>query len=572
MIINNINQVPLQSKPIAKPEAEVINKNDKDSVAFSSKEEVPFYKNSYALNITSTNEIKKTNSPEKLAGLAEETAIKTASDLVPSQGSVALRLLYTNDLHGAILPSDHDKKPGVQVGGLSMLSNLMNEKTIEGATLKLDGGDWAQGTYPSGVDQGATMMSLLGAIGFDATVIGNHDFDWGRENLNKIVDIAGFPALGANIVNEKDGSIMDGTKPYVIKNMNGVNVGIIGITSPITKEKTVAANTDGLKFEDPVVILKKYLPEMEKQNAEMIIAVSHCGEELDAEIAKDVPELDVIISAHTHRAFKEPIQVGKTLIVQAGSSARNLGALDINFDKEQDKIVNFKNDIIPVNSNTSKPDPKIEKLLSPVIDKLSKKMNESVGNSSVQLSHRGTNAETILGNIIADSMKKASGADVAFINEGGIRTGIKAGEITFSSIYQVMPNENEIITIDMTGSQLKGVMEESAKRERSTLDVSGMTMDIEPKNGKDERVMNVMVNGEPLDLGKTYRVAINDFLATGGSAYYNFTEGTNLKNEGIILRDAMQKHMTEIGTFTEANAKTEGRQNYLSPKPLERLD
>lgn len=569
MIIGNVNNyTAIPNKPNVKPNIEEAKQNIKDSMELSKKEEVPFYKGLNDLKVKSGVISSEVKTPaEKLSNLGEKIALKTASDLVPTQGSVALKLLYTNDIHGAIVPFEKEDKPGVQFGGVSMLANLIHEKTVDGTTLKIDGGDWAQGTYASGRDRGVTMMKLLSSIGYDATVIGNHDFDWGRAGLDKMLGATDFPALGANILNDSDNSIMKGLKPYIIKDMDGVKVGIIGVTSPRTADQTAAPNTVGLNFEDPKKTIKQYLPEMEKQNAEMIVVVSHCGDEFDREIAKAVPEIDLIVSAHSHKLFKDPVQVGKTLILQAGSSARELGELDFTFDKAQDKIVDFKNNLVPVNSETSKPDPKVESILAPTIGDIMDKMNEHVGQSEVILSRRGPNAETILGNIVTDAMKKHSHAEVAFTNQGGIRRDIKPGDITYGQIYEVMPSENEIVTMDMSGAQLKSIMEESAKRTRGTIEVSGMKMDIDPRKPNGERAMNITVNGEPLDLKRTYRVATSDFLATGGNGYSEFTKGKNEKAENILVRDSLYQHIKDVGTFTEANAKLEGRQNYLSPKP-----
>jgi len=571
MIIGNTNnQIAVQNTKIPELTKTEISKNVSDSISVSSEKDVPFYTNNPSLKTASVKETATTNGTENTINskLAEQITSEIASSLLPATGAVALKILYTNDIHGAILPEKRDEQPEITFGGISSLATLMSEKTEEGKTIKIDGGDWAQGTYASGKDKGQTMMKLLSAIGYDAAVIGNHDFDWGREALNKMLDNTGFPVLGANITNSKNGKTMDGLKPYIIKDINGIKVGIIGVTSPKTKGETSAINTEGLDFGDPVASIKKYLPEMEKQNTEMILVASHCGDNIDEKIAREIPEIDVIVGGHSHNSLNPPRQVGKTLIVQSGSNNFKLGELNLNYDKAQDKIVSFENNIIPINSQTSGPNPEIEKILSPIIGEIMEKMNEYVGETEIDLTRRGSNAETIMGNIITDSMRKAAGTDVAFINQGGIRAGIKPGIINYDAVYKVMPSENAIVTMDLTGKQLKGVMEESARRNRGTIEVSGMKMDIEPRNANNQRVTNITVNGEPLDLNKIYRVAAADFLATGGNGYEELARGQNYKDEDILIRDALHKYMKDTGKFTEANAKVEGRQNYLSPKPL----
>ncbi len=505
-----------------------------------------------------------------LADLGAKTASSAASSMVPGPAGAALssiRILYTNDIHGAILPTIDENKPGVQYGGVSQLSTLINQSKAEKPNaLLFDGGDWAQGTYASGSDKGVTMMKLMKEIGYDATVVGNHDFDWGQGALGKMIDTAGFPVLGANII-KNEGGLMNGVKPYIIKDVDGVKVGIIGVTSPKTAGDTAAENTVGLSFDDPAKIIKKHLPEMKKQGAEMLVVISHCGDKLDEGIAKAVPEIDVIVGAHSHQTLNPPRKVGDTLILQSGSGARNLGQLDIQFDKSTDKIVDFKNTMTQVSSNSSKPDPKIEAVLAPIIGDIDKVMNEVVGKTDILLSRRGRDAETIMGNMITDGMCMVTGADVAFTNSGGIRADIKPGDITFGEVYQVLPFENGIVTMELTGKQLKGVMEESAGRSRGTIEVSGMKMDIDPRKGANNRVSNITVHGQPLDLNKTYKVATADFLAGGSNGYTDLTEGKNVTNVNILLRDALNEFVKAKSPFNEANARVEGRQNYLSPKP-----
>lgn len=506
---------------------------------------------------------------EQAAAKAMDAAFSAAASMVPGAtgaGLVPVRILFTNDIHGAVLPTEDKNDPTILKGGLSNLATAIKEKSSETPSLVLDGGDWAQGTYIGGMDKGQTVMKVLNQLGYDATVIGNHDFDWGPDALGKMIDIASFPVLGANIIGQ-DGQVFPGSQPYIMKDVNGVKVGVIGIGSEKTANDTSAENTVGIKFEDSAKIVNKYKAELEKQGADMVVVLSHNGPEADAAMAKKLKGVDVIVSAHSHAVINPPRVVGDTLIVQAGSKGFNLGQLDLQYDPKTDKVVSYEGKMNAINNNTFGKDAGVEQVLEPIMVEVNKKMGEVVGSTSVTLTRRGRFPETIMGNIVTDSMRAAVGADVAFTNSGGIRDEIKAGPITYGDVFKVLPFDNGLVTMDLTGKQLKGVMEESAGRSRGTIEVSGMKMDIDPRQPKGSRCSKIMVNGEPLDLNKTYRVATADFLAGGSNGYTDLTQGKNVKDEKTIIREALNDYIKGHGPFNESNARVEGRQNYLAPMP-----
>ena len=245
----------------------------------------------------------------------------------------------------------------------------------------------------------------------------------------------------------------------------------------------------------------------------------------------------------------------------------NLGQLDLVYDPKTDKVVSYTSASNSITNQNSSKDPAVEGVLAPVMPEVNKKMGEVVGETTVTLTRRGRFPETIMGDIVTDSMRHATGAEVAFTNSGGIRDEIRPGKITYGDVFKVIPFDNGIVTMDLTGAQLKGVMEESAKRSRGTIEVSGMKMDIDPRKPKGERCSKIMVNGEPLDLKRTYRVATADFLAGGSNGYTDLTQGKNVVDEHKIMREALNDYIKQHEPFTDANARVEGRQNYLAPMP-----
>ncbi len=510
------------------------------------------------------------NAADELVASATDTALSVAGSMVPGPagaGLASIRILFTNDIHGAVLPSEDKNNPSIMKGGLSNLSSVIKEKQAEAPSITLDGGDWFQGTYIGGMDKGETVMKILNEMNYDATVVGNHDFDYGLDNLHHLVDTANFPVLGGNIIENGTGKVMSGVQPYIMKEINGVKVGIIGVAEDKTATDTNAENTVGLHFENSANTINKYKKELEKQGAQMVVVLSHNGPEVDARLAQQLEGVDVFVSAHSHQVINPPRVVGNTLLVQSGSKGMNLGQLDLVYDPKTDKVVSYTSTSNSITNQNSSPDPAVEGVLAPVMPEVNKKMGEVVGETTVTLTRRGRYPETIMGDIVTDSMRHATGADVAFTNSGGIRDEIRPGKITYGDVFKVIPFDNGIVTMDLTGEQLKGVMEESAKRTRGTIEVSGMKMDIDPRKPKGQRCSNIMVNGKPLDLKKTYRVATADFLAGGSNGYTDLTQGKNVKDEHIVIREGLNDYIKQHGPFTEANARVEGRQNYLAPMP-----
>jgi 2',3'-cyclic-nucleotide 2'-phosphodiesterase (5'-nucleotidase family) len=491
--------------------------------------------------------------------------------IVPSvfkESIKTLSVIYTNDIHGAITPMKDDKNPGAHVGGVAYAGSLVKElkNKSEGNYVLLDGGDWGQGSYESKLTKGKTMVDVMNNMGYDAGEIGNHEFDWGRAALKDMIDEAKFPVLGANIL--ENGNIIEGVKPYTIKEVNGLKVGIIGLISPETPGSVDPKNITGLKFASAKETVEKYIPELKEKGADMIFVLSHQGDMADERLASSVTGIDLIVGGHSHTLMEDAKKVNETLIVQAGTQGEKVGTLNLAIDTQTKKIVSFKNTLIPVTDKDIKPDPEIEKIISSVVNEAKEKMSEVVGKSEVDLTHdRKKVLETVMGNVVTDSMRESTGADVAMQNSGGIRDQIMAGELTMGDLYRVMPFDKFIVSMDLTGKQIKDLMEKSADRKKGNLQVSGITMDIEPKQAKWNKVSNVKIGGVPLDINKVYRVTTDDFLAAGANGYNTFTEGKNVTYmEGPAI-DEFKAYIKKHSPLTQENAKIEGRLNFLSPPP-----
>ena len=553
--------------------------------------------------VTSSSAVESMLTGEQIADMSMSTGIQTASSMVPSTAGTTIRLLFTDDLHGAIFSSPMWGKPDVQEGGMSMLKSAIDEHRDE-STLLLDAGDWAQGTYAGGMDQGTTVVGLMGKMGYDAAAIGNHEFDWGREQLTQLANQAAFDVLGANVLASETGEVMPGVAPHTIKVVNGVKVGIIGVTTQDTPELGAKSNTEGVTFADTVDSIRKSLPDLDEKGAEVLVLLSHCATGEDQKIAEAVPELDVIIGGHDHEKLDEPIIVGKTIITKAGPHAKTLGQLDLVVPKqdeasseskgfrlisrkgvfrapEGDKTIRdrlrrghlpFKHTLHKVDSEHVKSNPEFDKELAPIAAKVDDVMSVKVGSSTVGITRDKQEPETTAGNIVTDSMLDATGADIAFLNTGAMKKAIDQGEIKFGDVFNLLPYDNQIVTVDMTGASILKVLEESAanaetipqKGSTNIIQFAGLQATFDPSQPKGHRVSNVTVGGQPLDMSRTYSVASIDYLVSDSNEFPGMHEGTNKQVTEFELRDTLHKFIKKNSPLDESTVKIDGRQNWVS--------
>ena len=333
---------------------------------------------------------------------------------------VEIRILHVNDFHGFAEPY----KPlgsDEMLGGIAYLAGKADELRKEKPSLLFSAGDMIQGNNWANLSQGESVIELMNEMGFDAMVLGNHEFDFGQDVLRKRISEAKFPVLGANV--EGLGNL----KPYIIKNLKDVKVGIIGVVTEDVPISTHPRNVAGLKFMSPIDTGEKYIAEL-KNKADLIIILSHIGYPADRILAERVKGIDVIVGGHSHTKIEKPVKVGNTIIVQAWEHAKVLGVLELTV--EDGKIIGFEGRLEEIKPKIGKEDKAVFTIVEKYKQKVNAVLNERVGEAEVDLDGENVRRrETNLGNLIADIMRHASGADVTIINGGGIRTSIKKGEI-----------------------------------------------------------------------------------------------------------------------------------------------
>jgi 2',3'-cyclic-nucleotide 2'-phosphodiesterase (5'-nucleotidase family) len=267
--------------------------------------------------------------------------------------TVEIRILHINDFHGfaePYKPLGSDK----MLGGIYYLSEVENRLRSEKPSLLLSAGDMIQGNNWANLFGGKSVIELMNAMRFDAMVVGNHEFDFGQEVLRQRISEANFPFLGANIEG------FDILKPYVIKEIAGIKIAIIGIVTEDTPVSTHPRNVAGLKFllhKDTVV---KYINEL-KGKVDIIIVLSHIGHHADRVLAEKVKGIDVIVGGHSHTKIEKPILIGETIIVQAWEHGKALGVLDLTI--RDGKITRFEGHLEEIKPESSKEDISIKTIV-----------------------------------------------------------------------------------------------------------------------------------------------------------------------------------------------------------------
>ena len=244
---------------------------------------------------------------------------------------VNLKILYVNDFHGFAEPYKATANDA-PLGGIAYLAGAVDRARHNQPSLLLAAGDMIQGNAWANLFRGKSTIDVMNAMKFDAMVVGNHEFDFGPKVLKERMAQARFPLLGANVKG------LPGLKPYVVKNLQGVRIAIIGVVTPETPVTTHPRNVAGLTFSTPESAVRKYLLEL-KGRADIIIVLSHCGFQADKELAARVPGIDVIVGGHSHTKILQPELVGQTIIVQAWEHAKALGIL--NLQVKDGKVVGF---------------------------------------------------------------------------------------------------------------------------------------------------------------------------------------------------------------------------------------
>jgi len=460
-----------------------------------------------------------------------------------------LTIIHVNDVHGHIEPFTRDN---AEVGALAKVAVYVEGLRKENDNiLLLSAGDMIHGTNVVNLFGGLPMVEIMNHTGFDAMALGNHEFNYGQEQLLKLAEAAKFPFLSANVIRD-DGTVF--IDDYNIFDIGGVKVGVFGLSPTDTPILTHPKDVVGLNFADPAEISAKMVDALASQ-VDIIVCLSHLGYNDDKALAAAVPGIDVIVGGHSHTTLAQPELIGNTIIVQTGDWAENAGVL--NLVVADGKVASFDGGLVQMKADMPGPaaDSPVGAALAGYNAALAEKMAVKVGRTEVDLDGERANVRTRttnLANLITDAMLEATGADVVIANGGGIRASIKAGDITLGDIYTVLPFDNTLTAIELTGDKIVAALEHGLSAYPAQTGgfshVAGMTVKFDPAKPAGSRVVEVLVAGQPIVPDKLYILSTNDFMAAGGDGYVWFTESSPVFSSGAMLRDILAEYIEVRGT------------------------
>lgn len=459
------------------------------------------------------------------------------------EGTRRATIIHTNDIHGRINhqgESDYD----LGMGHIKSIADAYRELSDE--VILLDAGDAVHGTTSVNLSEGENMIELMNELGYKALSPGNHEFNYGSDKLKELEELAEFDFIASNIEDENGDQLFNTFTEWQVF---GESIGIIGVGSQETRTTTHPNNIENITFTDEVDAVKGQINELSDQFSKFIL-LSHAGFGVDQEIAREIPELDLIIGGHSHTPVIGGSYVDgneRTLITQAWEHGKLIGVVHLDFDDEGN-IVQKTSQLVTLDSNFDEiieslpastvgdtddilrfdveEDPVVAEMLDDIQTKLEEELSVVIGSSDVHLDGERANVrtgETNLGNLITDAIRDYTNADVAFMNGGGIRASIESGDITVGDVMTVLPFINLVETVNIPGSVLLEALEHGAslypEQNGALLHVSGMKYIVDATKESGSRVVYAEVGGEVLDPEKVYNVATNDFLIAGGDGY-----------------------------------------------------
>ena len=513
-----------------------------------------------------------------LIGCANDQPVTTSEKLK----SVRFTVIHTNDNHGKFWRNRHGEMG--MAARKTLIDSIRRDVENEGGkVLVLSAGDVNTGVPESDIQQAKPDFIGMNMIGYDAMALGNHEFDNPLDVLLEQERWADFPFLAANIFYKNDDNLL--FKPYIMKNLKGVRVAILGLTTEDTEALVMHDNVKDIYFTDAVGTAKKWVPKLKSdEKADVVIALTHIGHYLNAQygsnapgdvtLAKEVNGIDIIVGGHSQNKMEKPDIKNSTYILQAWEWGKYVGRADFvyyyvdNFDGKGNrggvlKMVNYR--LIPVNLKRQvlvdgksewvsiepeiPEDPDVLRVLKVYQDKASKMLLRNVGELDKSMPGERElvrSRPTAIGVFIARAQMEKAKADLGIVNGGGIRTGLSGGNITEKDVLSVQPFGNMVCFLEMSGTELKHFVEDIASIEPGNGGFAHFSNNVRLTIAGGDKLTRLEINGKPVQKDKTYRLAINEFSAGGGDKWPEIDNNPTFINTGytdaVVLKEYIQKH------------------------------
>lgn len=524
--------------------------------------------------------ILKTNRQRRVAffiALAVElSALVIFSGLVSAQQNrdcpVRVTLLQVNDVY-QFAPVD-----GGTRGGIARVATLRKQVLTESPhTLFLLAGDTISPSIESNTYKGAQMIEAWNAAGLDYATFGNHEFDFGPDVLRQRMNESKFRWLAANVIDKTTGKLFADTPEFIVREFDGVKIGLFGILLPETLQTSRPG--PNIDITDPCAAAARVIPRIHAAGAQVVVALTHLSMAEDKQLAR-CSGVDVIIGGHEHTLLES--MAGHAPIFKMTADARELGRIDLNINRATGKLESIDWQVIPVTKDTAD-DPGFV-AINEKYGELLKSLEQSVGRTDVTLEMKSEDVrtrETNMADFIADAFREATGADVALVNGGSIRadTEIGPGVLTKRNVLSIVPFNNKIVKVQVTGATLRRALEHGVASIRVESQpgrfpqVSGIRFSYDASRKPGARVTEILVNGKPLDDRQLYSLAAANYVVKDAGDGYDMFRGAKLligPDQAPSESDILQK---KIATVASIAPKTDGRITRVdTPKDRKKCD
>jgi 5'-nucleotidase/UDP-sugar diphosphatase len=457
-------------------------------------------------------------------------------------------LLHSNDTHGIYKPFKFKTETGERwMGGMEAISHYLNAvRKKEEHVLYIDTGDVMTGTMAAELVHknvtGGLMIEFLNLLGCDVWCFGNHDFDLGPENALGLARLANFPTVMSNIVYKDTGELLP-VEPFLINQVGELKVGITAIMSEKFLVEVMKERIADLDVLPVIPVLKSHIPELDEKT-DLVVVLVH-GKFFEAvDIAKNVPGIDVLLVASEEGRTEE---VNGVLIQSTFGHQKSLGYLKV--DVRDDRVVHYHGKQIQLwASDRLKAAPRIKALVEYVDEKIGSEYARVVGKAVRDHFQKGKGVENSLGDWITDVMRWKTGAEIGFHNSGGIRNSILAGPITKEDIFEVSPFRNTLVVFQLTGKEIKDLLEHDVDKDWDRLQVSGMSYSYHSKNSKPlgQRIVNISIGGKMLAKdGKlllpeeVFTVVSNNYLVGQAKDKYFGFPVREIRDTGVLINQVL---------------------------------
>ncbi len=484
-----------------------------------------------------------------------------------SESDVHLSFIHWNDFHAAnmpylIRPAKNDSFQGYTVGGSALLKAYVDSlKNSNVNPTVVFAGDDFQGSPISSFTRGQSQIDLMKMIQPDVLTIGNHEFDYGSGRFTEMIRETSLNYISSNIFYANSDSFY--VPSYWIRDVDGIRIAFIGSITDELIKLSLPVNVSAIVTKPAVDMVESVMRTIRLTEGEpnLWVLVSHCGLDQDTVLAKKIPELDLIIGGHTHTVLKNEMVIGKTKIVQAGARGRFVGEIQLTYSKKQKNISRFRYRLHETRSLTLKPDSAVEAVVQNQESQIGKELDMVIGELKVDWKMPRDRRESNLGSFEADIFREYAGADIAFMNNGGLRKELSAGPIRIRDIWEINPFNNTLVEISVKGSQLIPMMNYSIHHAESFVQVSGMSYVAKKIADRNYDIIDMKIGGKEIDPSRNYTIVMNNYMGQQLDNIFGLKKDDHpIRDYGISDRDVI---ISVIKSRKIVDQETDGRIRFV---------